>query len=125
MAPALLRMRAGVHSMEVPDCAPLHPRYGVKQRSDSSETQLDRRTGRGSLGLAALLTGDNEINPRHADKIARMLARLDEATRPEQLDLPGFRLHQLKGELAGYWSITVRANSADRLPFRAGRCHRC
>ncbi len=32
-----------------------------------------------------------------------MLARLDVATRPEQLDLPGFRL-------AGYWSITVRAN---------------
>ena len=51
-----------------------------------------------------------EVNPQHADKIARMLARLDVATRPEQLDLPGFRLHPLKGELAGYWSITVRAN---------------
>jgi proteic killer suppression protein len=51
-----------------------------------------------------------EVNPQHADKIARVLARLDAATRPEQLDLPGFRLHPLKGELAGYWSITVRAN---------------
>jgi proteic killer suppression protein len=51
-----------------------------------------------------------ELNPQHVDKIARVLARLDVATRPEQLDLPGFRLHQLKGELAGYWSITVRAN---------------
>jgi proteic killer suppression protein len=51
-----------------------------------------------------------ELNPQHADKIARTLARLDVATRPEQLDLPGFRLHPLKGELAGYWSITVRAN---------------
>jgi len=51
-----------------------------------------------------------EVNPQHLDKIARMLARLDVATRPEQLDLPGFRLHPLKGELAGYWSITVRAN---------------
>jgi len=50
------------------------------------------------------------VNPQHLDKIARMLARLDVATRPEQLDLPGFRLHPLKGELAGYWSITVRAN---------------
>ncbi len=39
-----------------------------------------------------------------------MLARLDEATRPEQLNLPDFRLHPLKGDLAGYWSITVRAN---------------
>jgi proteic killer suppression protein len=36
-----------------------------------------------------------------------VLARLDVATRPEQLDLPGFRLHPLKGELAG---ITARAN---------------
>jgi proteic killer suppression protein len=39
-----------------------------------------------------------------------MLARLEAASRPEELDLPGFRLHPLRGELAGYWSITVRAN---------------
>jgi toxin HigB-1 len=31
-----------------------------------------------------------EVNPDHADKIAHVLARLDQATRPEQLDLPGF-----------------------------------
>jgi proteic killer suppression protein len=53
---------------------------------------------------------DRLTGPQHADKIARMLARLDQATRPEQLDVPGFRLHPLRGELAGYWSITVRAN---------------
>jgi proteic killer suppression protein len=56
------------------------------------------------------------LNPQHADKIQRVLARLDVATRPEQLDLRGFRLHQLRGELAGYWSITVRANW--RIVFR-------
>jgi len=39
-----------------------------------------------------------------------VLARLDVATRPDQLDLPGFRLHPLRGELAGYWNIAVRAN---------------
>ena len=39
-----------------------------------------------------------------------MLARLDEATRAQELNLPGFRLHSLKGDLAGYWSITVSAN---------------
>lgn len=63
-------------------------------------------------GLRRLYEDDDrrEVNPEHADKIARMLARLDEATRPEQLDLPGFRLHPLRGDLAGYWSITVRAN---------------
>jgi proteic killer suppression protein len=41
------------------------------------------------------------LNPQHADKIARVLARRDVATRPEQFDLPGFRLHPLNGELAG------------------------
>ena len=63
-------------------------------------------------GLKRLYENDDprELNSEHADKIARMLARLDEATRPEQLGLPGFRLHPLKGDLAGYWSITVRAN---------------
>jgi proteic killer suppression protein len=45
-----------------------------------------------------------------------MVARLDEASRPEDLDLPGYRLHPLRGELAGYWSITVRANW--RITFR-------
>jgi proteic killer suppression protein len=63
-------------------------------------------------GLRRLYEGDDrrEVNPEHADKITRVLARLDEATRPEQLDLPVFRLHPLRGDLAGYWSITVRAN---------------
>ena len=38
-----------------------------------------------------------------------MLARLDEARRPERLDMPGFQLPTLRGDLAGSWSITVRA----------------
>ena len=63
-------------------------------------------------GLRRLYEDDDrrELNPQHTDKIVRVLARLDIATRAEQLDLPGFRLHPLRGELAGYWSITVRAN---------------
>ena len=41
-------------------------------------------------GLRGLYEDDDrrEVNPEHADKIARMLARLDQAVRPEQLDLP-------------------------------------
>lgn len=63
-------------------------------------------------GLKRLYEDDNrrELNPQHVEKIARILARLDEASAPHQLDLPGFRLHPLKGDLAGFWSITVRAN---------------
>jgi toxin HigB-1 len=43
-------------------------------------------------GLRRLHENDDgrEVNPQHADKIARMLARLDVATRPEQLDIPAF-----------------------------------
>jgi proteic killer suppression protein len=69
-------------------------------------------------GLRRLYEDDDrgELNPEHADKIARMLARLDAASRPEELDLPGFRLHPLRGDRAGYWSITVRANW--RITFR-------
>ncbi len=56
------------------------------------------------------------INPEHIDKIENILSVLDHAVKPADVDLPGFRLHQLKGQLAGYWSITVRANW--RIVFR-------
>jgi proteic killer suppression protein len=63
-------------------------------------------------GLRRLYADDDRrgVNPEHVEKIARMLARLDVATQPADLDLPGFRLHPLTGDFAGYWSITVRAN---------------
>ena len=52
----------------------------------------------------------------HAGKIERILARLDEAMEPRNMDLPGFRLHPLKGALAGYWSVSVSDNW--RIVFR-------
>jgi toxin HigB-1 len=53
------------------------------------------------------------------DKIENILFVLDRARRIESADLPGFRLHPLKGDLAGHWSITVRANW--RIIFRFER----
>ena len=50
------------------------------------------------------------VAPAYAAKIERILARLDEATGPADMDLPGFRLHPLKGNLAGYWSVSVSGN---------------
>ena len=44
------------------------------------------------------------------DKIENLLAVLDRAGRIEAMDLPGFHLHALKGDLGGFWSVTVRAN---------------
>jgi len=44
------------------------------------------------------------------DRIENILALLDRANRPEVMDLPGFRLHPLKGDMRGFWAVTVRAN---------------
>ncbi len=49
-------------------------------------------------------------------KLRRILVRLEVATGPDDLDLPGFRLHELKGNYKGIWSITVQANW--RVTFR-------
>ena len=56
------------------------------------------------------------VSPTHVARVERILARLDEATGPSGMDLPGFRLHPLKGDLTGYWSVAVSANW--RIVFR-------
>ena len=43
-------------------------------------------------------------------RVENILATLDAANTPQALDLPGYRLHQLKGDRKGFWAITVRAN---------------
>lgn len=50
------------------------------------------------------------IQARHAKKLRRILIRLDVATCRDDMDLPGFRLHELKGNRKGTWSVTVQAN---------------
>ena len=50
------------------------------------------------------------IIPEHADKIARILDRLDASVSPFDMNLPGYRLHELKGHDIGTWSVTVNAN---------------
>ena len=50
------------------------------------------------------------IQPSHAAKLARILAALDAAADPGELNLPAFKLHPLKGRLRGYWGIWVSGN---------------
>ena len=50
------------------------------------------------------------ILPEHAEKIARILDRLDACISPADMNLPGYRLHELKGKDSGTWSVTVNAN---------------
>ena len=59
----------------------------------------------------------------HVAKIERIIARLDEADEVGNMDLPGFGLHPLKGDLAGFWSVTVRANWRIIFRFEGGHAY--
>jgi proteic killer suppression protein len=50
------------------------------------------------------------IQPTHADKLARLLSRLHMATVPEDMNLPGFGFHGLKGDLSGHYAVCVNGN---------------
>ncbi len=50
------------------------------------------------------------IRPDLLDDVEDILGRLNQASAPQALNLPGYRLHSLKGGLRGFWSVTVRAN---------------
>lgn len=56
------------------------------------------------------------IRADHAKRLKRILAVLEQAQCPDDADMPGFRLHLLKGDLAEYWAITVSGNW--RVTFR-------
>jgi len=63
------------------------------------------------------------IQAKHANKLRMQLAALDTAHVVEDLDIPGYRLHQLKGDLKGVWSITVNANWRITFKFSDGNVY--
>jgi proteic killer suppression protein len=56
------------------------------------------------------------IQPAHARKLESQLLTLDEADKPSKMNVPGWHLHPLQGELAGHWSVRVNGNW--RMTFR-------
>jgi len=54
--------------------------------------------------------GPGRIDAALRGKVQRILSALDAAGSPRSLDFPGFRLHALKGDLEGFWSVTVSGN---------------
>jgi toxin HigB-1 len=58
----------------------------------------------------------SKVPAEHRRRIEDVLAHLDLAVKPKDLDLPGYRLHALKGDLAGFWSVTITRNR--RIIFR-------
>jgi proteic killer suppression protein len=75
-------------------------------------------TGFRHKGLKLLFdTGSTKgINVAHKVKLLSILAALDVAARPDELILPSYRLHPLKGAMKGHWSIWVNGNW--RVTFR-------
>jgi proteic killer suppression protein len=63
------------------------------------------------------------IQAAHAKRLRMQLAALDTARMVEDMDIPGFRLHPLKGELRGCWSITVNGNWRLTFEFRDGNAY--
>lgn len=63
-------------------------------------------------GLKRLFEQDDPrgVHPEHSAKLRNILATLNAAPTVAHMDLPGFRLHPLKGEMKGFWAVSVRAN---------------
>ena len=72
-------------------------------------------------GLRRLYETDDPrgVMADHADKLRRILARLDAAREAADMDLPGYRLHSLKGNKSGYFAVSVNGNW--RITFRFER----
>ncbi len=62
----------------------------------------------------------SRVSPQLADQAEDILGLLDMAEDPKDMDLPGYRLHKLRGNLRGYWSITVSGNWRIVFQFEGG-----
>jgi proteic killer suppression protein len=56
------------------------------------------------------------IQSKHAARLRLQLAMLDKASAPNDMAAPGWKLHPLKADLAGHWSVSVNGNW--RLTFK-------
>ena len=63
------------------------------------------------------------IQPHHAKRLRMLLTALDTAQSSEDMDIPGFRLHPLKGEERGRWSVWVNGNWRVTFEFKDGHAY--
>ncbi len=94
--------------------------------SPASVPDLYRGTVRGTMfgmrfahkGLRRFYEHDDArgLDANHVERIRRLLTALQDARSPRNMDLPGWRLHRLKGDRRGQWSLRVSGNW--RLVFR-------
>ena len=73
-----------------------------------------------------MLLEEGDRSKIRADLVAkadRFLDALDSAASPEEVDLPGYRLHRLSGNLQGYWSATLSRNHRIIFRFEEGNAY--
>lgn len=63
------------------------------------------------------------IQPNHAPRLRMLLSALDTSQSPNDMSVPGFRLHPLKGQQRGHWSVWVSANWRLTFEFRDGNAY--
>lgn len=63
------------------------------------------------------------IQPHHAKRLRMLLAALDTALNIEDMNVPGFRLHPLKGAQRGRWSVWVNGNWRLTFDFKDGHAY--
>lgn len=63
------------------------------------------------------------VQASHAKRLRMQLAALDTAQSIEDMDIPGYRLHPLKGPMRGRWSIWVNGNWRLTFEFQNGNAH--
>jgi len=63
------------------------------------------------------------IQSKHAQRLRLQLAALDTALTIEDMDIPGYQLHRLKGKVKNRWSIWVNGNWRLTFEFREGDVH--
>jgi proteic killer suppression protein len=63
------------------------------------------------------------VQPHHAKRLRMLLTALETAQSIEDMDIPGFRLHQLKGEERGRWSVWVNGNWRVTFEFKDGHAY--
>jgi len=63
------------------------------------------------------------IQANHAKRLRMQLAALDTAQSIDDMDIPGYRLHQLTGDRRGIWTITVNANWRLTFEFEEGNVY--
>ena len=63
------------------------------------------------------------VQSSHKSRLRMILAALDTSVEIGDMDIPGFKLHPLKGRLKGRWSVSVSGNWRITFEFREGNAY--